>query len=202
VVQLAAPGCWSRIEQNLRRLVERARTNGLEFCEDEDFDAFYSLHAATLARHDVGAYLPRENFRRYFEGLRSRALASLFHVRAQDGRVAASLLVLLGGNNVSHSVSAASDPGFNRAGASVLLRWNVFQALAERGYAANDLTDASLDSVGHFKAQLGGALEMSLVLQSPRSARFRAVESLSSRAAHARAAAGRIVRGILPRKAR
>ena len=41
---------WSRIDQNLRRLVERARGLGLELAVDEDFGAFYDLHAATGAR--------------------------------------------------------------------------------------------------------------------------------------------------------
>ena len=41
---------WSRVDQNLRRLVERARGLGFELVVDEDFDAFYDLHAATGER--------------------------------------------------------------------------------------------------------------------------------------------------------
>ena len=41
------------------------------------------------------------------------------------------------------------------------------------GFTANDLTDADLNPVTHFKAQLGGDLQMGFLLQAPESARFR-----------------------------
>jgi hypothetical protein len=54
-----------------------------------------------------------------------------------------------------------------------LLRWRVFEDLARLGHVANDLTDASLGPVAHFKSQLGGTLETSLVLSRPEALRFR-----------------------------
>jgi hypothetical protein len=52
-------------------------------------------------------------------------------------------------------------------GATAFLRWKVFEVLSGLGYAANDLTDAALNSVAHFKSQLGGTLEMCLILEKP-----------------------------------
>ena len=39
------------------------------------------------------------------------------------------------------------------------------------GYVANDLTDAALNPVAHFKSQLGGDLELCLILEKPGPAR-------------------------------
>jgi hypothetical protein len=47
-------------------------------------------------------------------------------------------------------------------GASAFLRWRAFESLAQAGYAANDLTDASLNPVTRFKSQLGGELRATL----------------------------------------
>jgi len=157
---------WGKVEQNLRRLIERAESQGLTFSEDQDFDGFFGLHASTLERHGTGVYLPREAFARFITVLGERNLGRLYLVRAPDGRAVAAQLCLLGPHPVSHTASAGADPEFNKAGASAFLRWRAFQALAARGFKANDLTDASLNPVTHFKSQLGCTLEVTLVLQS------------------------------------
>lgn len=159
---------WERVEQNLRRLVERAAGEGITVAADDDFDAFFRLHQIVHATKDAPLYLPRDAFRAYFQGLRERGLCRLFHARLPGGRSVASQLVLLGPHPVSHTVSAASDPEFHRTGASALLRWRAFEALAAQGVSANDLTDASLNPVTRFKSQLGADLEVALVVRSPR----------------------------------
>lgn len=193
---------WQRVEQNLRRLVRRcAERDRLEFCEDEDFAAFYRLHVATLGRRDVAAYLPERAFRGYFETLRAAGKARLFHARLPDGRAIASQLVLVAANRSSCTVSAASDPEFLQLGAQAFLRWRAFEALAAAGCLNNDLTDASLNPVTHFKAQLGGELAMSLVLRSPRSRRY-ALGTAAQRAwRRARAGVGGMARRLLGRPA-
>jgi hypothetical protein len=65
-----------------------------------------------------------------------------------------------------------------RTGAAAFLRWKVFEWLASRGYTKNDLTDAELNSVTHFKSQLGGDLVMNFVLQRPDNMMFRAHDAL------------------------
>jgi hypothetical protein len=166
------PAQWGRVEQNLRRLIERGTSQGMTVAEDDDFDAFFRLHAATMDRRETATYLPRPAFVRYFESLRRLGLCRLYHARLGDHGVIASQLVLLGSHPVSHTVSAAGDPEFNKLGAAAFLRWKVFEALAALGYAANDLTDAALNPVTHFKSQLGGDLELCLVLRSRGTGRY------------------------------
>ena len=48
---------------------------------------------------------------------------------------------------------------------TAFLRWKVFEHLAAEGSVANDLTDATLGPVAHFKAQLGARLEQALVVE-------------------------------------
>jgi hypothetical protein len=164
---------WQRMEQNLRRLVTRCTRDGVEFTEDDDFENFYRLHEQTHVRKGASLYLPEARFRRYFERLRSSNLCRLFQARMPDGRVASTQLVLLGRHPVCHTVSAAADPDLQKTGATAFLRWKTFQWLSERGFKANDLTDAQLNSVTHFKSQLGGELELVLVLSRPDRGRFR-----------------------------
>lgn len=165
-------GQWARVEQNLRRLVERGREQGLTVTIDEDFESFYRLHGETAERKGAPLYLPRDAFRRYYEELRAKGLCRLFHAHLPDGRVGASQLVLLG-HPVTHTVSAAADADLQSTGANPFLRWSVFEHLAEAGYASNDLTDAMFPPVARFKAQLGGTLEHSFVASRPPSAAFR-----------------------------
>jgi len=49
---------WGRVEQNLRRLVERARQQGLVFTQDDDFDGFYQRLNLEPGEHDLELYLP------------------------------------------------------------------------------------------------------------------------------------------------
>jgi len=170
---------WSRVEQNLRRLIQRCSTkSGLSITDDRDFDSFYRLHVTTLRRHGAPAYLPEDGFRQYFAELHALGLARLFHARLPTGQPIASQLVLLGPAGTSHTVSAAGDPAYLNMGANAFLRWRAFEALASEGRRSNDLTDASLNPVTHFKSQLGGQLTLNLVLQSP----TRPVYSVGTRA--------------------
>ena len=164
---------WGRMEQNLRRLVERCSAQGLTVTEDDDFDGFFRLHSQVHERQGAPLYLPEPAFRRFFARLRSRGLARLYQARLPGGQSVSAQLVLLGGHPVSHTASAASDSEHRQLGATAFLRWNVFRQLADKGVAANDLTDAGLNPVTHFKAQLGGDLQMCLWLEAPESGRFR-----------------------------
>ena len=161
---------WGRVEQNLRRLVNRCANEGMVAGEDDDFDSFFRLHAATTERKGLPLYLPEPAFRRFFARLHAAGLCKLYHARRSDGRSIAAQLVLLGRFPVSHSVCAATDPAFMAGGVTPFLRWRVFEALSALGYAANDLTDAALNPVTHFKSQLGGDLALCLVLDKQPSA--------------------------------
>jgi hypothetical protein len=165
---------WSRIEQNLRRLIGRCDRAGFVVADDDDFESFYGLHARTMERLEADTYLPRAAFREYFRALRAAGLCRLFQARSPDGRVAATQLVLLGSTRLTHTVAAAAHPDFAATGVSAFVRWRAFRALGEAGYEANDLTDASLSPVTHFKSQLGGELRLSLALEAPRKWSLRA----------------------------
>ena len=158
---------WGRVEQNLRRLVKRCESGGAVLAEDGDFDSFYRLHRETHERKGAPIYLPEKEFRKYVEELRGLGLAKLFHARTAQGETMASQLVLASGHPVCHTVCAGADKKFLSQGATPFLRWKVFEWLSRAGYTANDLTDASLNDVTHFKSQLGGDLEMNLVLTGP-----------------------------------
>lgn len=164
---------WERVEQNLRRLVDRCGSQGMQFSDDDDFDSFFRMHAQTHDRKGAPIYLPRDKFRQWFEILRSRNLCKLYHARLPDGRSIAAQLVLTGSHPVTHTVSAAADPEFLKMGANAFLRWRSFETLAALGYAGNDLTDATLNPVTHFKSQLGGDLNTSWVLSRPETRMYR-----------------------------
>lgn len=164
---------WSRMHKDQRRLVKRCRERGLYLSQDHDFDAFYRLHLDNHRRKGVPVYLPRDAFRRFVKTLLDRKLARLYHARLPDGRVAASQLVLTGPHPVTHTVCAAADGEFLKLGASAFLRWSVFEDLAGAGYHANDLTDAELNPVTHFKGQLGGELALCLEVSRPDHIAFR-----------------------------
>lgn len=185
---------WSRVEQNLTRLVRRCKDRGVTVSPDDDFDSFYDLHKQTHLRKGAPLYLSRPAFRRYFERLSSQNLCRLYHARIPDGRSVAAQLVLLNNHPVTHTVCAAADSEFLRIGTTPFLRWRVFEDLSKLGYEANDLTDAELNPVTRFKAQLGGDLETNMVISRPDSVLFglgKSVEDLTSRF---RAAAGRVLR--------
>ena len=192
---------WSlRLEQNLRRLVTRCDREGLQFSDDDDFESFYRLHHQTHVRKGSAIYLPEQGFRKYFERLRTQNLCRLFHARTADGRVISTQLVLLGRHPVCHTVSAAADGEFLRSGATAFLRWKTFEQLAKLGYTGNDLTDAQLNSVTHFKSQLGGDLELSIVLERPDRGGFR-IQNLINHTGHLIKQSGRSMRARLAPKA-
>lgn len=186
---------WQRVDGNLRRLIKRCtETDRLGFTDDADFASFFRLHALTLGRRRVATYLPEAAFREFFTRTHAAGLARLQHARLPDGTAIASQLVLLGKNKVSHTACAGMDPEHARLGATAFLRWRGFESLAQLGYEANDLTDAALNSVTHFKSQLGGSLECAHVLKSPPSFRARSGEALARAAQLPRAVAGRLLR--------
>ncbi len=164
---------WGRVEQNLRRLVNRCAEQGVTMAEDDDFDSFNRLHELTLDRKGAEVYLPAAAFRTWFGKLRSAGLCRLYHARLPDSQVIASQLVLAGAHPLTHTVSAAADPAHLRLGVNAFLRWRAAEALAAAGYTGNDLTDAALNPVTHFKGQLGGDLVHCHVLRAPQSARWR-----------------------------
>jgi hypothetical protein len=148
---------WERIDQNLKRLIRRCERDGVTYREDADFDALFRLHWQTHQRKGAPLYLPEAAFRRFFERVHGCGLARLGHAVFQ-GKVVASQLMLVGPHPVSHTVCAGADEDHLRLGASAFLRWHAFLSLHRDGYAANDLTDASLNPVTRFKSQLGGDL--------------------------------------------
>lgn len=181
----------SRMEQNLRRLVDRCTESRITVTEDDDFESFYRLHAQVHERKGARLYLPKAEFARFFARLKARGIARMYHARLPDGRSISAQLVLVDGHPVSHTVSAAADAEHRQTGATAFLRWHVFRMLSEQGVAANDLTDAGLNPVTHFKAQLGGDLQMCLWLDGP--------APPASGLAALRGAVARRVRGIARR---
>ena len=167
------PGQWGRVEQNLRRLVERCTAQGVNLTDDDDFPGFLRLHALTMGYHGTGLYLPDAAFRQWFRLLHAAGRCRLFSARLPEGQAVATQLVLLGSHSVCHTVSAGSDPAHRQLGASAFLRWRVFERLAALGYAGNDLTDAALNPVTHFKSQLGGNLVMNPVVETRGSTAWR-----------------------------
>ena len=193
-------GQWSQVEQNLRRLVDRCTDQGILLTDDDDFASFLRLHELTMDHHGTGLYLPEPAFRQWFQALRAAGFCRLFHARLPDGQPIAAQLVLLGPHPVSHTVSAGMDPTHRQLGASAFLRWRVFERLAALGYAANDLTDAALNPVTHFKSQLGGALVLNPVVETAGSATWRAGTSLERLYRGARGRAGHLVRRLTRRQ--
>ena len=176
VVPIADPPAqWLKVERNLRRLIKRCEErDGMVFSPDDDFEAFFALHGATLQRKQAAGYLPKAAFAAYFERLKQLGLAQIYHARLPDGRAVATQLVLLGPYTTSHTVCAGGDPAFHNTGAQAFLRWKAFEHLSRLGYHANDLTDAALNSVTHFKSQFGGTLEMPLVIEARPTLRYAA----------------------------
>jgi hypothetical protein len=88
------------------------------------------------------------------------------------------------------------DPEHSRLGASAFLRWRGFETLAGLGCQANDLTDAVLNSVTHFKSQFGGNLETAFVLKAPPSPQQRAGQAIGDALRLARSAVSRLIRAF------
>lgn len=188
-----------RVEQNLRRLIDRCVRQGICFTDDNDFHSYFVMHLQLHERKGAPLYLPEPAFERWFRRLQAAGLARLFHARLPDGRSIAAQITLLGSHPVTHTVSAAADAEFLNLGASAFLRWRAFERLAELGYRGNDLTDAALNPVTHFKSQLGGELQLALEVQRPDSVRLRTGEAVERRVRRARQLAGRAARALLGR---
>lgn len=171
---------WERVDQNLRRLVDRCGQANMTVTDDDDFDSFLMLHDLTMRYHRAEPYLPAGQFGRWFRSLNQAGLAKLFLARLPDGEPIGAQIVLLGAHPVSHTVCAATHPAHRSLGASAFLRWRVFEWLAANGKLANDLTDAALNPVTHFKSQLGGDLVTNLVFENRGSARWRAANAVKS----------------------
>jgi hypothetical protein len=163
---------WSRFDKNARRLVRRAENAGCTVEPDNDFNSFYHAHEEVHRRKGSPLYLPKESFRRYFDDLVAAHLGVIFTARTSGRAPAAAQLVLLGKHSCSHTVCAGSYEAHLSTGASYLLRWRAFVELGDRGYAMNDLTNASLGPVTKFKEQLGGNLKMDMRLGLRRRRRF------------------------------
>jgi hypothetical protein len=177
---------WSRVHQNLRRLVERAEHQGLVYTDDDDFDSFYRLHLDTHRRKGAPIYLKEPAFRSFFEQLKSQDLCRLYHARLPDGTSVATQMVLTGGHSVSHTVAAAADAKYLSLGSTPFLRWKSFQSLSALGYSANDLTDAALNTVTRFKSQLGGDLVCNWVATRPGNTLYNVYASAKKNARRAR----------------
>lgn len=158
IADLAAQ--WQQVDPNLQRLIRRCEKEGVTYREDDDVAALFRLHLQTHQRRGAPLYLPEAAFRRYFEQARAAGIARLGHAIYQ-GQVIASQLMLTGPGRVAHTVCAGADEQYLKMGASAFLRWRSFEALAAAGYTADDLTNASLNSVTRFKSQFGGRLALS-----------------------------------------
>lgn len=185
---------WTRVDKNQRRLIGRCREQGVTMEVSDDFEAFFRLHDETHVRKGADLYLPQVAFREFFHALRAKGLCRLCHARMPDGRVVASQLVLTGDHPVTHTVAAGTDAEFLNLGVSAFLRWSAFEQLSREGYKANDLTDAALNPVTHFKSQLGGDLVMNLDLWKPGSAMARLVDGTTAIARRTRRALSRVLR--------
>ena len=185
---------FARVDKNLRRLIGRCREQGVTMEVSDDFEAFFRLHDETHVRKGADLYLPHAAFRQFFDELRNKGLCRLCHARMPDGRVVASQLVLTGDHPVTHTVAAGTDAEFLNLGVSAFLRWSVFEHLSRDGFKANDLTDAALNPVTHFKSQLGGDLVMNFDLWKTGSALARMVDGGNAIARRARRALRRRMR--------
>lgn len=164
---------WGRVEQNLRRLIDRAGENGLIHTDDDDFDSFYRLNVEICRRKRLQLELPEASFRVFVERLKAQDLCRLYHARLSDGTPTATQLVLTGPHSVSHTVCAAADIRYLSLGSTPFLRWKSFTALSALGYVANDLTGAPLNDVTRFKRQLGGDLVINWRVIRPETIRYR-----------------------------
>jgi hypothetical protein len=145
-------------DKNLRRLARRAEDAGVVVTQDDDFDSFFALHSEIHERKGAPLYLDRQSFRRYITGLLASGLGRLYHARTSSGPACATQLVLTGAQSQSHTICAGSAKDSLKLGVTPFLRARVFDSLAMLGYQGNDLTDAALGPVTHFKSHLGATL--------------------------------------------
>lgn len=164
---------WGRVEQNLRRLINRATEKGIVFSDDDDFAGFYAMHTSTAERKGAYIYLAQDAYESWFRALHAQGLCKLYQARTSEGRSVAAQLVLTGRHPVTHTVSAAAEAEFLNTGVNPFLRWRAFEALNKLGHTGNDLTDAFPNPVSKFKGQLGGDLVMNTTVSRPDSLAYR-----------------------------
>jgi len=173
VVSCADPAAqWERVDPNLKRLISRCERDGVSYREDDDLSALFRLHLQTHQRKGAPLYLSEPAFLRFYEDLQKAGLARLGHA-VLDGQVIASQLMLTGPHPVGHIVCAGADEQHLRLGANGFLRWQSLLARARDGFLAIDLTNATLNPVTRFKAQLGGQLTSTWSLERTPSTLFR-----------------------------
>jgi len=176
---------FERIHKDQRRLIRRAEEAGVSFIQSNDPSALFELHQLTSQKKSAPLYLPKVAFNRFFETLITLGLCKIFEARSSSGNLAASQAVILSTHSTTHTICAATLEAYTGLGAAPFLRWSVNKALADFGYKANDLTDAGLNSVSRFKAQLGSELQSSWILRRPDSLRMRVWSSSSQLARRA-----------------
>ena len=163
----------SAADKNIRRLVRKAGDNGLTVTEDLETSELYRLHRSTAERKGAPLYLPQDQFDTLIRRLHAASICRVFQARLADGTIIAAEVVMVGPGRDSHAVCAAADPQHQALGINPFLRFGVFERLQASGIVSNDLTNASLDTVGKFKAELGAELRMNCVLTSRLSAKYR-----------------------------
>jgi len=171
---------WDHVEQNIRRLINRCESENMSLVIDDDIETFFQLYKGTYQRKGLTPYLNKDRFLDMYHSLKKHDACQIYYVSLPDGRRIATQVVLMTKHPVTHTWMAGSDPEFLRTGASAFLRWKVFEDLNRRGYAFNDLTDASIESVAKFKSQFGGNLEQSFVVYKVMSKQLKLQNNLKS----------------------
>ena len=171
---------WGSVDRNLKRLINRCRTDGYTVQRSDEFDDFFRMHLETHERKGAPIYLPKSEFEAYFRELKELGLARLYYASNPSGNRIAAQLVLAGKCSKTETVSAAAEGSELGSGASAFLRWSVFEELSREGFRYNDLTDASLNSVTRFKSQFGGELRICFALIFPSTRSYRIGSSLSA----------------------
>lgn len=164
---------WNHVEQNVRRLINRCESENMTLVIDDDVETFIQLNENTYRRKGLAPYLDRDRFLEIYQTLKKHDSCQIYFVSLPDGRRISTQVVLMTKHPVTHTWMAGSDHEFLQTGASAFLRWKVFEDLNRRGYAFNDLTDATIDSVAKFKSQFGGSLEQSFVVYKVISSRLK-----------------------------
>ena len=164
---------WNYVEQNVRRLINRCESENMSIVIDDDIETFIQLYQGTYQRKGLTSYINRDRFLKVYQTLKKHDACQIYYVSLPNGQRIATQVVLMTEHPVTHTWMAGSDPEFLKTGASAFLRWKVFEDLNRRGYAFNDLTDATIASVAKFKSQFGGNLEQSFVVYKVMSARLK-----------------------------
>jgi hypothetical protein len=186
---------WDRMDRHARRMVARAKENGLFISRNSHPDKLFEFHEDVHKRKGAPLYLPREKFTSFVQRLISEDIASVHHAHLESGEIVASQLVLGAGYSVAHTICAGSAPQHDNSGSNAFLRWEAFRYLAEKGTNFNDLTDAALNTVSRFKASLGADVTLTMVAERPDTSLLRLFEAVRDAYDGTRRKAGAILRG-------